>query len=1279
MACQQCRRSDRQCPGPFHMAEDPAYEISEQQTTANLTALEQRQILQEGPQGEHAHRDSDIKPAMTEAGLSTSQGNEGPKETLLPYAINDSARRCAEVFLRCIQEPKKNPMTHNMLRDERARFKIWAGNLGVFAGGYASADYRLRDDPNIRDVILTLLRRLEHNLKPFSGGEATLEDAEELEDDETDHEYSSNSSLGIDDDSGSEREDQESTKSSSMKDAQLRITNETITHLYKITSIIKKLQWNKEEDRIKNWRKNENVELDEELQSLGSFLRWSLERTLPRLQHQPALKDRIIRSVLNGRQKFLYRANHRIKLQRGVENVFNPKPDSDISTEARPILQIVNIAEESWVPEPNSKGKAVTFANTEASAVNRKGFSTYAKSVVHSTISPSVKAGLDKIDVPAPPRPESGNVETVCPYCNLPLEEDIFRKGSIIHWKRHVLLDLEPYICLFEDCDTPHQQYKTKDEWINHMEWQHTKIWSCQAKGHEDQLFTSSEGLSHHINDEHSSEILAEQASFVVEKSAKPLPDVFVALASALDSGSSRLMAACPFCDEPEMRLETVGEGVIASFPEESYGNIRDHIAGHLELIALNALPENDDEDDMSNARLTMGPSHSTNGRAANPLALPSFDDAYENEDLSDDYTTEESHEYPSSEFATFADWKFVLDAPGIRPESFPLPEDDKILESFRHGSNALSTHHKRVLAWLDAPEHLTIHVHACSQRIENSNNWVFQSADFIAWKRAASSLLFLEGVPGCGKTVLSSTIVTHLELSTSRTRPVLFFYFDSQDINKRSLKGLIRSLIHQLYKHGNYVRKSLDSIFSFSHLGGGNNLSLQSLSRAFKYLIRKLDECWIVLDALDECIPGPSPPEQIVRWLEDTMQTKFTNLHILVTSHFPPGVRKSAYSIHKPIFRLSYQASREDMEAYARRQLSRCPLLTLAERSNIEDDIVDKLIGSANGSFLWVVCQLQKLDSLVDPTGIEPWLDNLPRALYETYERVMESVEDVPEAFKTPLIKTLQLSVFSKRPLRLVEMADILTEGSHHPQVIRTQELAKAIEDYIQTLVTVTKGTIVDGNELPSMVRLAHRSVQEYLLDSPISTHFDRATARGSIAKICLAYLSRLNQDMTTSEARKLFPAAEYCAEYWMDYAAAVGDSDPTLLEAAVDFFLNKPKSFAICYRLYNLDWSFIPPSPRPTESLAQPLYYACLGGLQYCIPLLLESGVDVNAEGGAFGNPLQAASVWGHGDIVRLLIEAGANVNAEGGLHGTALGAARFAGHDDIVADLLDAGAER
>ena len=52
--------------------------------------------------------------------------------------------------------------------------------------------------------------------------------------------------------------------------------------------------------------------------------------------------------------------------------------------------------------------------------------------------------------------------------------------------------------------------------------------------------------------------------------------------------------------------------------------------------------------------------------------------------------------------------------------------------------------------------------------------------------------------------------------------------------------------------------------------------------------------------------------------------------------------------------------------------------------------------------------------------------------------------------------------------------------------------------------------------------------------------------------------------------------------------------------------------------------------------------------------VELLLGKGADVNAQGGHYGNALQAASDGGHEKVVELLLGKGADVNAQGGDYG-------------------------
>jgi Ser/Thr protein kinase RdoA (MazF antagonist) len=60
------------------------------------------------------------------------------------YACASSVRE--EFYNLCLLEAQDG---ESWAEDQRARFQIWGANLGVFASGHASSDYRLRGNNSI--------------------------------------------------------------------------------------------------------------------------------------------------------------------------------------------------------------------------------------------------------------------------------------------------------------------------------------------------------------------------------------------------------------------------------------------------------------------------------------------------------------------------------------------------------------------------------------------------------------------------------------------------------------------------------------------------------------------------------------------------------------------------------------------------------------------------------------------------------------------------------------------------------------------------------------------------------------------------------------------------------------------------------------------------------------------------------------------------------------------------------------------------------------------------
>ena len=101
---------------------------------------------------------------------------------------------------------------------------------------------------------------------------------------------------------------------------------------------------------------------------------------------------------------------------------------------------------------------------------------------------------------------------------------------------------------------------------------------------------------------------------------------------------------------------------------------------------------------------------------------------------------------------------------------------------------------------WLSPPDPSTNLNHAKERRHEGTGSWFLESEPFKEWKSGSRQCLWLHGIPGCGKTVLCSTIIEHLRQIKDPSHIVLDFFFDFKDNEKQSLDKLVRSLVVQLY-----------------------------------------------------------------------------------------------------------------------------------------------------------------------------------------------------------------------------------------------------------------------------------------------------------------------------------------------------------------------------------------------------------------------------------------------------------------------------------------------
>ena len=351
---------------------------------------------------------------------------------------------------------------------------------------------------------------------------------------------------------------------------------------------------------------------------------------------------------------------------------------------------------------------------------------------------------------------------------------------------------------------------------------------------------------------------------------------------------------------------------------------------------------------------------------------------------------------------------------------------------------------------------------------------------------------------------------------------------------------------------------------------------------------------------------------------------------------------------------------------------------------------------------FQWVRCQLDSLRRCITTNDLETALKTLPNTLDATYNRILLNIpEEQQEKFKL----ILQFLCFSERPMRLDELAEVVTvavnsEGNLHydwknrmgdisyllakcGSLVSLSSRSHRFWKTFQQLPISPEKTIAER-----IVQLSHFSVKEYLMSrwtfkgEALGNSFNAELANRSIAMTCLAYLMRFTDELDENKMRgdQDVALASYASQYWVSHFQKQGpDAHPPLQELAQEFFHpSRRRYFLNSIRMYDLDEPYhFPLWYRKSNTIPDPLYYSCRAGFLDVSKWLLTTGADINAQRGYYGNALQAASEGSHESIMQLLLDAGANINAQGGYFGTALQAASYHGHKVIVRLLLDGGA--
>ncbi|KAF8249183.1 hypothetical protein K440DRAFT_660436 [Wilcoxina mikolae CBS 423.85] len=567
-------------------------------------------------------------------------------------------------------------------------------------------------------------------------------------------------------------------------------------------------------------------------------------------------------------------------------------------------------------------------------------------------------------------------------------------------------------------------------------------------------------------------------------------------------------------------------------------------------------------------------------------------------------------------------------------------------------------------------------------RRHENTCTWVLDDWRYRTWaEKEGQAILWISGDPGCGKSVLSSFLTKELTTRGKTNQLVMAYFFcDDKDERLRTAHAILVNLLTQLLNQVPDFIVHFLAEHEYTTNKENTSWSPGMLWRVFERIIN---------DPHYECeeVSRTKLLDQLQHLLRHTTTSRPIKIIITSRPHIPVAFHLTDV-IKLPLVAEDLQS---DITTFVKSEVHKQPQFS----GSLGEEVRKALIDGANGMFLWVSLILDDLkkSTTTTPRDIRKALKTLPPNLPGVYINILRKIRMEDQQAAQTILRWL---VWAIRPLTLQELAIAIAILPEHTSMLSMED---DMHTDLRQVLRLVFGPIVriDDNDT---VHLIHQSAKDFLskmntpMESTLSFCLSSAESNLQLAISCLTYLSfdecedgpvnhdyrwESKQDMQIRQ-RKL-PFLDYAATHWPEHTRQIDRSDDQVLCRAFRKLAESPHKTNLAYQVLNF-------SRNMSFTKTAPLQVASSLGLTTFVEELLAHGADINAQGGYYGNALQAAARGGHEAVVaagrgheavvRLLVDRGAHVNARGGKFGNALQAAAGGGHEAVVRLLVDRGAE-
>lgn len=290
---------------------------------------------------------------------------------------------------------------------------------------------------------------------------------------------------------------------------------------------------------------------------------------------------------------------------------------------------------------------------------------------------------------------------------------------------------------------------------------------------------------------------------------------------------------------------------------------------------------------------------------------------------------------------------------------------------------------------------------HITKTRVAGTGDWIRDEQLFQLWLQRTTSVLWISGNPGAGKSYLSANIISLLRennpqgVQSTTHVSVGYFFFKDNNPETRSFHQALRDLAYQISQNDPvYAKHVLSSCQSQDDIK-----TIASVWRKLylEFFIDGADTAsslYIVLDGIDEAYEHERKMFlELLKDLKRQPADRLPRIQLAMVGRpqLLDELTEALENEYLSTIDVTGEKTSKDIVQYILTSIRKSKILKLVSQ-DVKNQIVEKLSSGAQGMFIWVDLMLQELYKKKRPSAILDALNMAPKGLREMLRHVLES-----------------------------------------------------------------------------------------------------------------------------------------------------------------------------------------------------------------------------------------------------------------------------------------------